>query len=236
MTGAALVAPVAEDREDLSDCVVDRGLAEDPVGKGGPLEASDLLERGEAAEEIGEGDHKRACVRADLTAPPTSELSPGPVDQVGPVLVRPAPVAAAELAAADQDQASRVAGEPSLVAGAWRPLEAVPGVGQRLDESLWGCLRRQSQAPDLLDLQAAEHVRLGCGHQGSPVVTGQVERPRPAGNRPPALGGGLGGPRCHWPFTPPGWPARVSMSMRREWICCMPRFSFSARSRPDRWM
>ena len=30
--------------------------------------------------------------------------------------------------------------------------------------------------------------------------------------------------------------ARVSMSTRQEWICCMPRLSFSARSRPERWI
>lgn len=28
---------------------------------------------------------------------------------------------------------------------------------------------------------------------------------------------------------------RVSMSTRQEWICRMPRFSFSAKSRPERW-
>ena len=141
--GTALVAPVAQDREDLPDRGIDRALAEDPVGESGPLEASDLLERGKAAKEVGVGDHERAPVRADLTAPPTSELGPRPVNQVDPILVGPAPVAAAKFAAADQDQAGRVAGEPSLVAGARRPAEAVPGVGQRLDQPPWGRLRRR---------------------------------------------------------------------------------------------
>lgn len=232
--GTALVAPVAEDRKNLPDRGVDRALAEDPVGESGPLEASDLLERGKAAEEVGVGDHERAGVRADLTAPPTSELGPGPVDQVGPVLVGPAPVAAAEFTTADQDKAGRVAGEPSLVAGAWSPAEAVPGVGQRLDQPPRGCRGRQSQASDLLDPQGTERLRLGMGQQGSPVVAGEVKRPYPVRCIRAARGQRRG--RRRQRFTPPGWPARVSMSMRQEWICCMPRFSFSARSRPDRWM
>ena len=233
--GSTLVAPFAEQRKDLPDSGVDRGLAEDPMGERGPVEASDLLERGEAAEEIGVGDHEWTRVRADLTAPPTPEIGPGPVGQADPVLVRPAPVTAAEFTAADQNQASRVAGEPSLVASARRPLEAIPGVGQRLDQPARSRLRRQAQASELLDLQLAERFRLGAGHQGSPVVMGQVERPWPAG-RPPAVAGGLGGRRRHRPFTPPGCPTLVSMSMRQEWICCIPRFNLSARSRPDRGM
>jgi hypothetical protein len=90
--GVAAVAPAGQHFADLVDGVVDAIGTEDPASQGRTDEGAEPFEGRELAEQVGVDDDVRPGVGADLAAPGTPQLGAAGVDQVRPVLGRPAAV------------------------------------------------------------------------------------------------------------------------------------------------
>ncbi|WP_236669625.1 hypothetical protein [Streptomyces antimycoticus] len=128
------IAPVGQDFAYLLDGIVDAIGAEDPVGQGRPHEAAESFEGRALAEQVGIDDHEGPGVGADLAAPRPPELGAAGVDQILPLLHRPAPEHPAQFRAADQDQASRAPCVSPLMAVVRRPVQGREDVRQRLHQ------------------------------------------------------------------------------------------------------
>jgi hypothetical protein len=237
---AAMVAPAGEHVADLPDGIVNRVFAEHARGQRLAVEAPDAVERGKSAQQVGVGEQIRACAGAHLPRPRLPELTGAGPDQVGPVLRGPRQVRPAQLGAPSQHERGRVPGEPPLMAGIWMPVQRGPGVVEGLRQLPDRPPGRRAQvavsAPEQFQPENAQAVHLGHGELALPGAAFQVNGPWP-GRRAGRAGGSRR--RCpgHAQRSPAGWsPRRASVSTRQAWMWSMDLLSFSARSRPDRWI
>lgn len=120
-----------------------------------------------------------------------------------------------------------------------RPVQTGEDVCQRPHQPghrpKWQRVEPEAVVPELIDAECPKCFRPSLSEQAATVIAGRVDDRCPG--RSACRRCGCRTRLCgHSATASEASAARVSMSTRQEWICCMPRFSFSARSRPDRWM
>src|SRR6266700_4111397 len=114
MRSAAAVPPRAEHLADPLYGVVNRVPSEDAPGHRQLVDVAELVEGGEAAEQVGVGGDVGPDRAVDPARPGPFELRCAGADQPSPVLIRPPPEGAVVLGAAQQHQADRI-GDRALV-------------------------------------------------------------------------------------------------------------------------
>ncbi len=235
VVAAEPVAPPGQHRADAADLAVDPVAPEDAPGQGEAAEAAEPVEGSEAAEQEG----VRGQVRAHgIVGPAGGRLAEPvlvPAQQPGPLLIGPRPVGPARLGAPQQHHRCRVQHRPAPVRRQRRL--------QRRGTSSSGRSRRrtcrhrpggrvvpgqpaQVAGPSsTMASFSAPGARARC--RSGAGSTGHRQGP----GKPGAAGRGGDGHRAASAPSPP-----VRAWTRQAWMCCMPRLSLSASSRPDRWI
>jgi hypothetical protein len=222
LVGAGLaVAPALKPRVHGAEGAADRLAAEYPLSEREAVEGAELVERGEAAEQVAVGGDVGPDGLVQPTWPRPLEGVPVLPDQPNPRLPRPAPVGGALLRAPGQHEPDRVQRRAAVKCGVG-PMQGKPRSVERRQQAADGGPPRQRRivAPPSAKMpsqgrQRLLFVRRQCR---AAVEAGNIEDRRR---------------RAH------AWPAGstpASMATRQSWICAMPRASLSASSRPERWM
>jgi len=246
------IPPLVQDVRGLPQRILHRVLPEDQVGQVEPVERAQVVEVGEVAEQVTQGDQERPDRRLGRQRLSGRELLRAGTTQLRPVPARPPPPGPARPRAVLQDDRRRMppgAAEPRVLA----VMQGGPGSIQRLDQA--GQHRPLGSGPsrDPVRAVAAQSGRAERGDRGDLAI----HQPRPAipGHRlnPNDLRGDLtvltgrirSRSRSHARSGVHRRPvagslvsasSSVSISTRQAWICVIEEASFADNSRPDRWM